>query len=419
MGDAAVTAGTTSADTPDADATTTGAQTTNVSAPGSAAAGTAAADTAVDGTTTGTAADSGSTANPDVRPADAVPADGKLADEGPTDTDRAGAAEGGTNGKRSKRERLPRDAWKPIVKRTMRGFQRDNLTDNAAALTYYAVLSLFPGLLVLVSALRVFGAGTSSTVVRNIVAIAPGGVGNTLNNAVKTLQQGAGGTATLLVIVGLLGSLWSASGYISAFMRAANTIYDVPEGRPFWKMIPVRLGLTVAAGVILSAAALSVAVTGKLATAIGDAMGIGHSAVTVWDIAKWPVLLVIVSLLFALLYWASPNARHGRFRFFSVGSLLAVLIWVIASLGFALYVSDFASYNRVYGSLATIIVFLVWLWISNLALLLGAEVDAEIQRARAMHAGLPADYEPYLALRDARKVAPEDQGLLEKSKRFR
>jgi membrane protein len=306
---------------------------------------------------------------------------------------------------KGKRPKLPAGAWNGIVKRTLQGFQRDNLTDVAAALTYYGVLSIFPGLLVLVSALRVFGAGTSSTVVKNVVAIAPGGVGNTLDNAVKTLQQGSHGTATLLVVVGLVGALWSASGYVGAFMRAANRIYDVPEGRPFWKIAPVRILLTISAGVILTAASLSIALTGKLATAVGDAIGLGHEAVTVWNIAKWPVLLVIISLLFAVLYWAAPNARTGRFRWISVGSLTAVAIWLVASLAFAFYVANFASYNRVYGSLATIIVFLVWLWISNIALLLGAELDSEVQRARAIGAGHPATAEPYLPLRDTTKVS--------------
>jgi membrane protein len=305
---------------------------------------------------------------------------------------------------KAKRPRLPKGAWGGIVRRTMRGFQRDNLTDIAAALTYYGVLSIFPGLLVLVSALRVFGADTSSTVVKNVVALAPGGVGNTLNDAVKTLQQSSQSSATILIIVGIAGALWSASGYVGAFMRASNTIYEVPEGRPFWKIAPIRILLTVSTGVILTVASLSIVLTGKVATAIGDAIGLGHQAVTVWNIAKWPVLLIIISLLFALLYWASPNARTGRFRWISTGSLVAVLLWLIASAGFAFYVANFASYNRVYGSLATIIVFLVWLWISNLALLFGAELDSEVQRERAIAGGWSGGTEPYLPLRDTAKL---------------
>jgi membrane protein len=315
------------------------------------------------------------------------------------------AAKPATAGKRTP---LPKGAWNGIAHRTMAAFKRDNLTDVAAALTYYGVLSIFPGLLVLVSALRVFGADTSSTVVKNIVAIAPGGVGTTLDNAVNTLQQGSQGTATLLIVVGIVGALWSASGYVGAFMRASNVIYRVPEGRPFWKLAPIRILLTVSTGVILTLAALSVVLTGRLATAVGDAIGLGHQAVTVWNIVKWPVLLIVISLLFALLYWASPNARTGRFRWVSAGSLVAILVWLIASVGFGFYTANFASYNRVYGSLATIIVFLVWLWISNLALLLGAAIDAEVQRARAIATGMPPTEEPYLPLRDSSKLpAPQ------------
>jgi len=316
-------------------------------------------------------------------------------------------AEGGDDRKASKRARLPRGAWPVIAKRTLKQFNQDNLTDSAAALTYYGVLSIFPGLLVLVSALKIFGAGTSSAIVKNLVDLAPGQAGTTLNNAISTIEKGGQSTATLLAIVSILGSLWSASGYVGAFMRAANRIYDVPEGRPAWKTIPIRLGLTVLTGVILAAAALSVLLTGKLASAIGDALGVGDTAVDVWNIAKWPVLLVIVSLLFAALYWASPNAKVGRFRFLSVGSLVAVVIWIVASTAFAFYVANFGSYNRVYGSLAAIIVFLIWLWVSNLALLLGAELDSEVQRERAVAGGHPAGQEPYLPLRDASKV-PSD-----------
>jgi len=290
------------------------------------------------------------------------------------------------------------------MRRTLKQFNVDNLTDSAAALTYYGVLSIFPGLLVLVSALRIFGAGTSSAVVKNLVDLAPGQAGTTINNAISTISKGDQSAATLLAIVSILGALWSASGYVGAFMRAANRIYDVPEGRPVWKTIPIRLALTVLTGVILSAAALSVLLTGKLATAVGNALGIGSSAVDVWNIVKWPVLLVIISLLFAALYWASPNAKVGRFRFLSVGSLLAVVIWVIASGLFGFYVSNFGSYNRVYGSLAAVIVFLIWLWVSNLALLFGAEFDSEVQRAKAIAAGTPETQEPYLPLRDARKI---------------
>jgi membrane protein len=312
-----------------------------------------------------------------------------------------------TADKRKQRRRLPREAWKSIVKRTFQQFNADNLTDLAAALTYYAVLSIFPGLLVMISALRVFGTSTVDAVVSNISDLAPGDSSSTLTDAARTLQQSSQGSAVLLVIIGVVTALWSASGYVGAFMRASNAIYDVPEGRPAWKKLPVRVGLTVFAGVMLSASALIVIFTGRFASSIGKALHVGQTAVQVWDVAKWPVLVILISILFAVLYWASPNAKFGRFRWFSAGGVLAVVIWLIASGLFAFYVANFSSYNKVYGSLATIIIFLVWLWISNIAVLLGAEFDAEIMRERAIRGGMPADQEPYMELRDDRKVTAD------------
>lgn len=304
---------------------------------------------------------------------------------------------------RIRQTRLPRGSWPGILMRTFHGYSDDELSDRAAALTYYSVLAIFPGVIALVSFLRIFGAQTSSALIKNIVDLVPGGVGNTINNMINTISHTSADSAVVIAIFSILGSLWSASGYVSAFMRASNDVYDVPEGRPFWKVLPVRLGLTVLSGVLLTASALAVVLTGNLARAVGDAVGVGHTAVNVWNIAKWPVLVVLISLLFAALYWASPNAR-GRFRPFTVGSLGATAGWLIASGLFAWYVANFGSYNRVYGSLASAIVFLIWLWISNLALLLGAELDAEVRRSRQMAAGHPSDQEPYLELRDTRKL---------------
>jgi membrane protein len=186
-------------------------------------------------------------------------------------------------------------------------------------------------------------------------------------------------------------------------MRASNAIYDVPEGRPFWKTMPIRFGVTLAMLVLLVASALIVVVTGGLAHRVGNALGIGSVAVTAWDIAKWPVLLIMVSIMFAILYWASPNAKQG-FRVISPGSVLAVVLWLLASGLFALYVAHFGSYNKVYGSLAAVIIFLVWMWISNIAVLIGAEFNAELERERAIAAGLPPDSEPFTELRDTRKL---------------
>lgn len=301
---------------------------------------------------------------------------------------------------------LGRTSLMAVARRTAREFKRDNLTDWAAALTYWAVLSIFPGLLVLVSVLGLLGQSVIQPLLDQIARVAPEEVDEILTRQSSRNLLGSSGTAGVLVIVGLVGALWAASGYVSAFMRAANAVYDVPEGRPVWKILPIRLGVTVVVGVLLGTSAVMVVFTGRVAAWFGELVGAGRTLVTVWDIAKWPVLVLIISVVFAILYWAAPNARLAGVRWVSPGGLLAVLIWLAASAGFAAYVANFASYNRTYGTLGGIIVFLVWLWISNLAVLLGAELNAELHRARAIAAGHPEHEEPFLDLRDARKVSP-------------
>jgi membrane protein len=262
-----------------------------------------------------------------------------------------------------------------------------------------------------VSALGLFGPTTARSMLDNVGQLAPGAAREILKSAVENLQH-AKGAAGVLAIVGLVGALWSASGYIAAFVRAANAIFDVPEGRPIWKTLPLRLGLTLATGTLLAVTVLAVVFTGRFAEQVGKVFGVGPAAVRVWDIAKWPVLVVAIALLFAVLYWAAPNARQGGFKWITPGSGLAVLVWLLVSGGFALYVANFGTYNKVYGALGGVIIFLVWLWLSNLALLLGAEFDAELARQRAIEGGHPADEEPYLALRDDRKVdKAADRGL--------
>ncbi|MGC9671344.1 YhjD/YihY/BrkB family envelope integrity protein [Planosporangium sp. 12N6] len=299
---------------------------------------------------------------------------------------------------------LGKRSWWEVLKRTAKEFQSDNLGDWAAALTYYGVLSMFPGLLLLISVLRLTGPGTTAALINSVTGVAPGPAREVLRSAAASLERGQQTTAGAVAVIGLVGALWSASGYIGAFMRACNSIYDVPEGRPTWKTLPIRLGVTVLMVVFLAVIALSVVFTGTLAGQFGKHLGFGTGAVRVWDIVKWPVLVVLVSLLFAVLYWVAPNARSGGFRWLTPGGLLAVAVWLVASAGFALYVANFGSYNKTYGSLAGVIIFLVWLWISNIAILLGAEFDAELQRSRAAQAGHPPDREPYIDLRDTRKV---------------
>jgi membrane protein len=289
------------------------------------------------------------------------------------------------------------------LKRTLKQFSEDNVSDWAAALTYYGVLSIFPGLLVLVSLLGLLGPETTTTVTDTIGNVAPGGIGKMLTDIVNQVK-GSGGTASFAAIFGLVLAFWSASGYIAAFMRASNAIYDVPEGRPIWKTLPIRVGVTAVVGVMLILAAIIVVFTGELAQAAGDVIGLGSTAVTVWNIAKWPVLILLVSLMFAILYWASPNAKTGGFRWVSPGGIFAVLLWIIASAAFAFYLGNFANYNKTYGTLGGVIAFLVWLWISNIAILLGAEMDAELERGRAIAAGHDPHDEPFLQLRDDRKL---------------
>ena len=301
---------------------------------------------------------------------------------------------------------LPGGSWWAAVKRTVREFRVDNLSDWAAALTYYAVLSIFPALLVLISLVDLAGQGTIDALLDNLGQVAPGSVNEILATAIRNLQQ-TRGSAGVLALVGLAMALWSASGYIAAFMRASNAIYDVPEGRPIWKTLPIRVGVTVIVMVLLAVSAVAVVATGGLADRIGRVLGLGSAAVTAWNIFKWPVLLLVVSFMFALLYWASPNARQG-FRWITPGGVLAVVVWVVASVAFAIYVANFGSYNKTYGSLAGVIVFLVWLWLSNTAILLGAELNAELERSRAIATGHPADEEPYMELRDTSKLRERD-----------
>jgi membrane protein len=298
--------------------------------------------------------------------------------------------------------------WWPVLKRTVAEFRDDNLTDWAAALTYYSVLAIFPALIVLVSILGLVGESATQPLIDNLGTVAPGPAKEIFTSAIKNLQ-GDQGAAGVLFVVGLLGALWSASGYVGAFMRASNAIYDIEEGRPIWKTLPVRVTLTLVLLTLLAISTIAVVLTGALAEKVGDLVGLGSTTVTVWNIAKWPVLLVVVSFMFALLYWAAPNVKHPGFRWISPGGVLGVVGWLIASGAFGLYVSNFASYNKTYGALGGVIVFLVWLWISNIMVLLGAEFNAELERERAIENGMrPPDKEPFVEPRDTRKMEHQE-----------
>lgn len=295
-------------------------------------------------------------------------------------------------------------AWPAVLRRTMKEYKADNLPDLAAALTYYGVLAIFPMLIVLVSVLGLIGNSVTQPLIDNLGKVAPGAAKQIFTSAITNIQKNQG-TAGVLVIVGLAGALWSASGYVGAFMRASNVVWDVEEGRPIWKTIPVRLGVTVVTLLLLTAGAIAVTFTGGLAREVGNVIGVGNTAVQIWDIAKWPVLVVLVAVMLAILYYAAPNVKQPGFHWVTPGGLLAVLLWIAVSALFALYVANFSSYNKTYGALASVIVFLVWLWITNTVILLGAELNAELERARQIEGGLPADREPFLPPRSEPKEA--------------
>jgi membrane protein len=285
----------------------------------------------------------------------------------------------------------------------MRQFTRDQCWDLAAALTFYAVLAAVPATLALVSVLGLMGDAERAVgrVLSTLRGVVPPEV-LTVGQPVVENAAGNGGRAGVALAIGVVAALWSASGYVGAFGRAMNRIYGIDEGRPIWKLRPVLLLVTVVTVVIAALVVAALALSGPVARAVGDAVGLGAPAVTAWDIAKWPVVLVLVVVLVALLYYVTPNVRQPRLRWISVGAVAAILLWVLASAAFGLYVATFANYDATYGSLAGIIVFLLWLWLTNLALLFGAELDAEVERGRELQGGIAAEESLQLPPKDNR-----------------
>ena len=291
-----------------------------------------------------------------------------------------------------------------VVRRTVREFLDDDGTDLAAALTYYSVLAVFPGLLALLALVGVFG-GARQSVDVIVEVLTPLVSAERLDQVRGILDQlassNAAGTA---LVIGLVGAIWSASGYVGAFSRAMNRIYEVEEGRPVWRLRPMQLVVTVLTLLLCALALFILIVSGPVAQALGDALGLGSDLVVVWGYAKWPVLAVIVMVVVALLYWATPNVAFQRFRIISVGAFVAILVWIAASVGFAFYVANFSSYNNTYGSLAGVVVALLWLWLTNVALVFGGEIDAELERGRELQAGMPAEQSLQLPVRDRRGI---------------
>jgi len=316
---------------------------------------------------------------------------------------------------------LNRRSWKFILRKTIREFSADQCLDLAAALTYYAVLALFPAVLALVSLLGLIGRDDQGTsALMDIVKDVAPGAADTVEGVVTQLTQSH--AAGFAVVVGFAGALWSASGYVGAFGRAMNRIYEIDEGRPFYKLRPMMLLVTLLAVVLAALVALALVVSGPVAQAVGSAIGLGDTGVTIWNIVKWPLMIGVVVLVVAILYYATPNIKQPKFRWISIGAGIAVLVWIVASVGFGFYVAHFSSYNKTYGSLAGVIVFLLWLWITNLALLFGAEVDSEIERGRQLQAGIKAEEDLQLPPRDTKasdKTAAKDEKELAEARAIR
>ncbi|GAB3704262.1 YihY/virulence factor BrkB family protein [Mariniluteicoccus flavus] len=299
-------------------------------------------------------------------------------------------------------EDLHATSWRFTGKKAFSEFTRDQCTDLAAGLTYYSVLALFPGLVAVVSLLGVVGQAeqTTAAMLDLIRGIAPGEAADQLRAPIEQMTQSKG--SGLGLVIGILGALWSASGYVGAFGRAMNRIYEVDEGRPIWKLRPIQLLITLVCVVMVALLLVGLVVSGPIAETIGRMLGLGSFGLTVFNVIKWPVMLAIVVALVALLYYSTPNVQQPKFRWVSVGSIIAILIWILLSVVFGFYVANFGNYNKTYGALGGVIIFLLWIWITNNALLLGAEVDSEMERSRQLQAGIEAERSLQLPPRDTR-----------------
>ncbi|MDF9752558.1 YihY/virulence factor BrkB family protein [Arthrobacter sp. ES3-54] len=298
---------------------------------------------------------------------------------------------------------VTKPSWKYIAKKTLREFTKDQCPDLAAALTYYSVLSIFPALLALVSLLGIFGQAekTTSALLEIVQGFAPGDTVDAIRQPVEQLSSSS--AAGLTLVIGILTALWSASGYVGAFARAMNRIYEVDEGRPFIKLRGTVLGVTIVNLLIVVVLAAMLVLTGPVAESVGNAIGLGGAFLAIWNILKWPIMAVLVVLAIAILYYATPNVKQPKFRWMSLGSFIALVIFLLASLGFALYVANFSSYEKTYGAIGGVIVSLLWLWILNMSLLFGAEFDAEMERGRQLQAGIEAEETLQLPPRDTEK----------------
>jgi membrane protein len=290
----------------------------------------------------------------------------------------------------------------PTLKRTALEFQEDNLTDWAATLTYYGLLALFPALIVLVSIVGLVGdpESTTNTLTDIVTKVGPESAATTFAGPISQVTESRS-TAGFALIVSTLVALWSASGYLGAFIRASNVIYETREGRPFWKLRPLQLLLTLVVVLLLVVMALGVVLTGPIVSDVAEPIGVSDTAVSIWNYAKWLLIAVLFVLMVGLIYYASPNVRQRGFKWISPGAVVALVVWLLASAGFGIYVSQFGSYNKVYGSLAGVVIILIWMWLTNLAILFGHELNAERERDVQLEEGVPgAEREIQLEPRD-------------------
>jgi membrane protein len=293
----------------------------------------------------------------------------------------------------------------PTLKRTAHEFQEDNLSDWAAALTYYGLLALFPALIALVSIVGLIAnpESTTRTLTDIVTRVGPDTAASTFASPIRQVTESRG-TAGFSLVVSSLVALWSASGYLGAFIRASNVIYETREGRPFWKLRPLQLAMTLVLVLLLAVMALGVVLTGPIVSDVADPIGVSGTAVTIWNYVKWVAIAAVFLLIIAFIYYASPNVKQRGFRWITPGGVVALVVWLLASAGFGIYVSQFGSYNKVYGSLAGVVIILIWMWITNVAILFGHELNAERERDVQFQEGLPgAEKEIQLEPRDAPK----------------
>ena len=317
---------------------------------------------------------------------------------------------------------IEKRSWKYIVKRTGTSFFRDHCTDGAATLTYYTILAVFPALVAAFSLLGVIGQNDDAAraVMGIIDEAAPEDIASMVRGPIEQLAQARG--AGIALISGLLVALWSASSYVRAFSRIMNRIYRIEEGRPFWKLRPLQLLVTLLAILSFAIAAFILVMSGEVLSAVGNAVGASEIVQTTWRIAKWPLLVFVVVFIIAMLYFSAPNVQQPKFRWISPGAIVAIVLIAVGTLGFGIYVTNFSNYDRTYGSLAGVVILLLWVWIANLGMLLGAEFDVELERARQLQGGIAAEEELQLSPRDSRrivKVKKKDRDLAAEGYRIR